>query len=614
MTPPDAARFGNDNDSVARWGFAVCCLVALLRLSSVGLWTVLGAAVVFWAVARRCGSGGLLRSFGFLVPLVPFAGDGTLLALGLFTVMMVGRGPLIPRWSAPFVLVILAHVFAGLIIDVYALAELWRAGERGLLSFAAWWSSSAYGVPALGMALRVVLLLGLYEALVGDPEARRRIIEGLGWGALVAALVIGVTILVPGTVHLPNDTELWRHLGRHAGTFTDPNAFGVAAMLLLPLLIELGIDDKRPRKQWEFLALAGVWCVLACASGSRSFFLGVGAMIAVWIYARSRIAFSLLLIGGLGLLFVAQGVQLPEGGAPIGLQRLFESMRLDRVAETLHSRTVFWSIGAAIFVDHPWFGVGAGAFWRFVEPYSLLLGIPLGAWTDNANSYYLGILAELGLLGAIAWILAVRSLQWRSTCRAGGLTAAGVVAFLFICIVGPHLDFDEVTVLFAVLLAGVVVQRQERPNVPRAFRYPVVVVGFVVVITVVVQRLGGEWGLYPFEKDDNGRFRWTGPEAQIDLRCVSGEAALTLRAVHPGIDALPVRVEIRTRIENREVFLDSFDARTIALRCRPGGGEVGVFPDFIGARLSVSSPLVPARAFGGHDHRLLGVQLRAANP
>lgn len=606
-----------DHDGVvgcgARWGFALCCLVSLLRLSPVGLYTVLGVAAALTVVNRRAGASGTWLAFGCAVPLVPSAGDGALLGVGLYAVTMLGRSPLVPRWSGPFVLILLAHLLAGLAVDGYSLGEVWLREGISLVSLSSWWASSGYGVPALGATLRTVLLLGLFSTLSSDSRSRRYLLEGIGWGALMAALLVGALLAFPGGVVLPNETELWRHLRRAVGTFTDPNAFGVAALLLVALLAELGTGYSERIKRGAWWGLAALWCVLASFSGSRVFFLGLGVMLTVRLYAISRRAFAALMVCGFVGIGVAQVVELPVSGLPIGLERLLESLRWDRVGETFHSRTVFWNIGGAVFLDHPWFGVGLGAFWRFVEPYALAAGIPLGGWTDNPNSYYIGILAELGLVGAVAWLLSVRALTWREGALLGGWPAAGVIAFLVMCVVGPHLDFDEVTVLFAALLAGAVVLRERRTIEGGALRYPVVAVGAILLSTIVTQRFSGEWGVYPFETDDIGRFRWSSPTARLNLSCVGGRALLTVRAVHPEIGRSPVRVEIVTALEQREETLHSGESNSITLRCRPEGVPEAGAPDRIDVRLAVTPALIPAHAFGGQDRRPLGVQIRASN-
>jgi O-antigen ligase len=62
----------------------------------------------------------------------------------------------------------------------------------------------------------------------------------------------------------------------------------------------------------------------------------------------------------------------------------------------LVERMAHWQAGAAMFLAHPWLGVGAG---NYAEAYPDFF---FGDWTDplgHAHNFYLNTLAELGVVG-----------------------------------------------------------------------------------------------------------------------------------------------------------------------------------------------------------------------
>ncbi len=598
-----------------RLGWLVCFVLALLRLSPSALAVSLlggGVAVGLFFLRAR---GALWCFLGLSTLLVPIAGDGALLALAFLVLALAGQGEMYPQFARPFLLVVVANLIGALVVTVLVFHGGYFGGGGISNAFEVVRASARGLARALSGFLHVVGLVGIFSALKADESARRDMLYGIAGGAVLSLALILGSLFIPELITLPNTNDFWRSLKRHPGTFTDPNAFGVAAVLLVALLLEMRVRTGHKMFAGALALLAFGWAVVPLVSGSRSFFIGVGALAALGIFSYSRRLFALIvcLVGvGIGLL---QSVVLPLEGLPVGLERLLQSLQLDRVGESFYSRAVFWRIGGEIFGDHPWYGVGLGAFPAFVEPYAHRLGIPLHGWIDNANSYYLGILAELGLIGGLAWLISAAGLRWDVDGPHGVWCRRGVLALLIMLVVGPHLDFDEVTVLGAVCFAGALgVPRWASSKGAGGSAVLRGIVGLLVVSGVLVSHFAGERGVYPMERDAEGRYRWTTPRAVVRVPCRGGEAVLVLRGVHPDIARNPLDVTIKSPSGSIETSLTSAAVSSFTLPCGPKGSPQWTTPSSIPLNLVISRGWIPSRALGGGDHRLLGVQVRELEP
>jgi O-antigen ligase len=119
-------------------------------------------------------------------------------------------------------------------------------------------------------------------------------------------------------------------------------------------------------------------------------------------------------------------------------------------------RQAHWGAAAAMFVEHPILGVGAGAFndefrentteWRF--------RISQG----HAHNAYLQVAAETGIAGLVAYIALIGVIVWRLLCKIGSLPnnwlARGAAAVTVA--VAVHGLFDYLHVLsLGIVLSGI---------------------------------------------------------------------------------------------------------------------------------------------------------------
>lgn len=327
----------------------------------------------------------------------------------------------------------------------------------------------------LAAEAQLVALL-LFDWAWGAPLVRRR----QAWLALApgVALACGTAIWQYGVDPAFLSRKPWIALGRAAGPFFDANAMGalaalIGASLARPSLRPLAIPSPIWSGVWVALAVAG-----AAASGSRTALaaLVVSAVIVTLAAMRGRqrlmgvvVVATLLAVAGR----IASGQDdLVAGNAA---ERLAGTMRrvLDGGAtaawEIVWRRDGYGPASMAAIADHPWVGVGPGAFGNVIADYATLaLGYTLPS--DNAQNWWRQQLADLGLVGSVGPMLcAVLALtavlrSWRrpadsSTYRTMPLAAAGLMAF-----VSPPSQHPVLQVLIGLLVADAVAPLEVTDN------------------------------------------------------------------------------------------------------------------------------------------------------
>lgn len=96
-------------------------------------------------------------------------------------------------------------------------------------------------------------------------------------------------------------------------------------------------------------------------------------------------------------------------GAALGW-RLLVSRNSATQAPALEARSEFWGVAWQSFVDHPWLGVGPGAF---PQAMSVIASAPPTHLFMNAHSQFFNTLAETGALGVLAAAILLMAFGWQ---------------------------------------------------------------------------------------------------------------------------------------------------------------------------------------------------------
>ncbi len=433
-----------------------------------------------------------------------------------------------------------------------------------------------------------VFLLGVFFLLIScsNEKFRKRFSDGLYASLLPAALFTLLEVSLPINSGFFSEAPYWSSQGRVSGTLQDPNAMGLFAFLAIVFCISR-IKESR---------LAGVisvlWFIASLFSGSRSALIGIFLFVYIATYSKRTLFVSLSLCA----IFIFVSVNaLPTlvdtEVLPVSAVRLLQLLEVGQLAESTLNRTVFYRAGLSLWLHHPLYGVGPGAFADHLVAVSDQLGLGTGLWRDNANNFYIGLLCELGLIGLAASIFAIGHARIRVAVL-NPILIAGVLSFCCILFTGPHISFVEILFIFLLLVSSVF----EFKNRAYTLLLSLLFVPSLLAIPFVQRATGGGW--YNWEKDGSEYYRWSGLYATSYQRCENGKASLRVRSLNPSTD---VTVHVSTRAKP-----DTFTLKpgTSLVRTYQCDNEKALFFE-----LQLSDVWSPAEVSKSPDMRLLGVQV-----
>lgn len=519
------------------------------------------------------------------------------------------------------------------------------AGPIGVLrylqqSFSEWRGPFTY-VLGYYLAVHFGLTILRFER-DGDGRVISSLLTGLAFGAALSVLVFALQYTGTSSIFSLNRTAFWLFVNRYPSSFSDPNAFGIVAALLIPLLFFVGTGERA----WLF-RLAGLAFLLTVPwSGSRTVWFGL----IVWmllLFSRysgggdstkmQRRGFTLFFASFLFLALLGQPTvnEFLQDTLPISAsERVIKTLHWEDGSSTLSSRLIFGKIALAMWTESPVIGVGLGRFYTEQAAVAESIGLNLEGWRDNANNFYLQVLAEEGLIGILLTIFALYffaiSLSGKPL-RDGWTTldqkivsprsllalsriASGVLALLLFT--GPHLFFEEVRFLSAVFLTMGVAQVEPQrelllSNLRRLLKAMVLLVPLLYVCLPV---LGGlqeiTKGLYAKEHGERGFFAWTARSARLAFCGSERPEKLEFRALNPDLAASPLRVRLarlKDGVLQTQGALSISDSEWKSL-------PLGT-PDMFSTQadvfvLDVSRVWSPVQTHGRGDWRVLGVMLQ----
>jgi hypothetical protein len=385
-------------------------------------------------------------------------------ATGYVVFLMAGLlGVILPRWSprqwalpAPWRVPLVGWGLAAAVtwpivaareVDFHPDLVALLTKRVSLLGLPAWIAVVFIADAAAMLILGVLWLDWLFATFAGDERRFTRTI-------IVPLLASGTAACAVATYQLVFDISFmndgWRVFRRAGGTMLDANALGAIAMLCSCGCVAWA-DWRSLRSKIIALVIVALTATAIWASGSRTALIaefiafawivrpaihgGETAHTAPWAAARRRTRIAQVLVAI--VLFGAGLYVLKDTGPALRLGWMVPSPSADAVGalfrETLWNRAGYGAAAVEMIRKNPWFGVGVGTFPVRVGdyPYSHLRR-PLVP--DNAQNWVRHWLAELGLVGSLAWIAwAVLIAVWvarRPASREGRRRARSIVGAL----------------------------------------------------------------------------------------------------------------------------------------------------------------------------------------
>ncbi len=268
----------------------------------------------------------------------------------------------------------------------------------------------------------VLVLLFLAEISISVVFARNSFYVFMAFKGMV--LMIAVVLVMPLAIETAKKymtfVRFWivinvllavhvvTHGGRGPGGFTwDENDAALTLVMAIPLSISLMyFKGNEKGRKYIYLLAAVVLIVAVVASKSRGGFLGLASIpFAYWLLSNNKMKN----LGKLTLIVVLLSYPVYQL-VPDDYKDEVVSI-VDTDDSTRNTRLEFWGLAWDMFLDNPIIGVGARNYPWNVAAYQLKRkdfdsgGKLLGG--REVHSLYFALIAELGLLGTILYVMIV---------------------------------------------------------------------------------------------------------------------------------------------------------------------------------------------------------------
>ena len=302
--------------------------------------------------------------FVFVVPLenVVIPGVGLLgavvgmVASGICVLAIVERGSVRPLRAG--------HILMAVFVLWAAVSYLWSLDPAGTL----------VQVPVY---VRLLFMVWLIWQICSDAARQIRLLQAFVLGTMGAG--------IDTVVQFVRQNEAVYQ--RYAGAGADPNDLGLVMALSVPIAYCLFIQGEG-RGRWIYVAqlvLAGTTILLSASRGAvlaLAMALVIVPVTAARLTRRELVAISLTAtLTAAGAFFV-----VPETSS----ERL-STIPNELSGGALSGRSSIWAAGVDLFRDHPFLGVGAGAYLHSVSSSVVVPNV--------AHNTFLSVVAELGIIG-----------------------------------------------------------------------------------------------------------------------------------------------------------------------------------------------------------------------
>ena len=319
----------------------------------------------------------------------------------------------------------------------------------------AWTRDTDMTLSRIGSYAQLAIMVWLIWELAGTEERWTALLYAYCMGACVSS-INAIRNLVTGMTSASENARKLAEYGRYAPTGFDQNEFALLLALSIPMawyLLTRRQSLPAAMLCWAQLLL-GIVAILL--TGSRAGLISLAAALAIVPFAlpllrgwKRRICWAALpCIVAAAVLFVPAatwGRLLTTGSELAG--------------GTLEHRTVIWAAGLNVFRQHPFIGVGAGAFGP-----SVVDAIDIDYVAHNS---FLSVLVELGVVGALILLALLTSMLYLAV-RMGALDRWLWIVLLLTWAAGASSltwEYRKATwFLFGMAAAGASLTRTGRPG------------------------------------------------------------------------------------------------------------------------------------------------------
>jgi O-antigen ligase/tetratricopeptide (TPR) repeat protein len=237
------------------------------------------------------------------------------------------------------------------------------------------------------LSLLAYLLAGVLAADAAREESRlERIL-------LTAILASGTLVTIIGVIRLLWHSDEGLYATLLTGPFGYPNAMAGFLLLTGGAALALASEGQNSAFRAGTMAVGGLALVGLLLTHSRGALLAAGAALLIWVIVKWRGELPRrrlwIWLGGCSLLAVLVWLSWKFGGPLVNTGRLAERQEVSSLVWRWQILQWTWAMAR----DHPWWGVGPGAFPVALTHYQRIPYVS----SENPHNLYLELAAEYGL-------------------------------------------------------------------------------------------------------------------------------------------------------------------------------------------------------------------------
>jgi O-antigen ligase len=249
-------------------------------------------------------------------------------------------------------------------------------------------------------------------------------LRGCVWALLVVAAFLGAISLFQQVTHAfsnnffgyaQTDASITGTtavgIERLAGPIGEKNRYAQIMLMLVPLGVLMAIVERRYVLKVAAIAAAALAIIAVALTFSRGAALaGLGVLLVMTIlrYVHvGQLILAAVIVLGLVTALPEYGARVSSVGALVDILTTDEGITGSNADNSIVSRSTENLAALNVFLDHPIVGVGPGEFSSFYREYAQDIGLSVRAEDREAHDLYLGVAAEGGILGEIAFLGAV---------------------------------------------------------------------------------------------------------------------------------------------------------------------------------------------------------------
>ena len=195
---------------------------------------------------------------------------------------------------------------------------------------------------------------------------------------------------------------------RLAGNIGEKNRYAQVLLVLVPLGLFMAIGERSRMRRLLALGASGAISLGVALTFSRGAAIGFVLLFGImFLMGYLKWRYLLPVVLGVLIVFAAVPAYADRLSALVTVSESVGSTGIDQADGAIQSRVTEGLAALLAWADHPIIGVGPGEFPQYYRQYAEVVGIRVLATDRESHNLYLGMAAELGLLGVTAFLIIV---------------------------------------------------------------------------------------------------------------------------------------------------------------------------------------------------------------